>query len=111
MNFDQQILSNPIKSYLIILGIILCVLIIKRLLSRFFASLIYTWIDKKNHSELRKIHVHRLVVPIEWFLIFLVSIVALYELKFPVLWNVHLFKLTLQQGIESIFYRPVGKRQ
>ena len=102
MNLDQQILSNPLKSYLIILGIILGVLIIKRLVSRFFASLIYTWVDKKNHSELRKIHVRRLVVPIEWFLIFLVAIVALYELKFPELWNVHLFKLTLQQGIESI---------
>ncbi len=102
MNLDQQILSNSIRSYLIILGIILGTLIIKRLISRFFASLIYTWIDKKNHSELRKIHVHRLVVPIEWFLIFLVAIVALYELKFPTAWNVHLFKLTLQQGIESI---------
>ena len=101
MNLDQQILSNPIRSYLIILGIILGTLIIKRLISRFFASLIYTWIDKKNHSELRKIHVHRLVVPIEWFLIFLVAIVALYELQFPAAWNIHLFKLTLQQGIES----------
>jgi len=101
MNLDQQILSNPIRSYLIILGIILATLIIKRLISRFFASLIYTWIDKKNHSELRKIHVHRLVVPIEWFLIFLVAIVALYELQFPAAWNIHLFKLTLQQGIES----------
>jgi MscS family membrane protein len=102
MNLDQQILSNPIRSYLIILGIILGTLIIKRLISRFFASLIYTWIDKKNHSELRKIHVHRLVVPIEWFLIFLVAIIALYELQFPAAWNIHLFKLTLQQGIESI---------
>ena len=101
MNLDQQILSNPIRSYLIILGIILGTLIIKRLISRFFARLIYTWIDKKNHSELRKIHVHRLVVPIEWFLIFLVAIVALYELQFPAAWNIHLFKLTLQQGIES----------
>ena len=35
MNLDQQILSNPIKSYLIILGIILGTLIIKRLVSRF----------------------------------------------------------------------------
>ena len=102
MNVDQQILSNSIRSYLIILGIILGTLIIKRLISRFFASLIYTWIDKKNHSELRKIHVHRLVVPIEWFLIFLVAIIALYELQFPAAWNVHLFKLTLQQGIESV---------
>ena len=101
MNLDQQLLSNSIRSYLVILGILLVTFIIKRLVSRFFASLIYTWIDKKNHSELRKSHVHRLVVPIEQFLLFLVAIVALYELRFPEAWNMHLFKITLQQGIES----------
>lgn len=102
MNLDYQILSNPIQSYLVIVGVLLVVLILKRVISKFFASLIYTWIDKKNHSELRKVHVHRLVVPIEQFLIYLVAVVALYELHFPSIWNVHLFKLTLQQVIESL---------
>ena len=101
MNLDQQILSNSLKSYLIIVGILLVTFIIKRLISRFFASLIYTWIDKKNHSELRKTHVHRLVVPIERFLIFMVAIVALYELKFPAAWNLHLYKISLQLAMES----------
>jgi MscS family membrane protein len=101
MNLDQQILSNSIKSYLIILGILLVTFIVKRLISRFFASLIYTWIDKKNHSELRKSHVHRLVVPIERFLIFLVAIVAFYELKFPEAWNLHIYKISFQQAMES----------
>ncbi|MEN9697144.1 MAG: hypothetical protein RLZ56_565 [Bacteroidota bacterium] len=101
MTLDQQILSNPVKSYLAIAGILIVTLIIKRLVSRFFASLIYTWIDKKNHSELRKSHVHRLVVPIERFLIFMVAIVALYELRFPEAWNIHLYKISLQQGMES----------
>ena len=55
----------------------------------------------KNHSELRKTHVHRLIVPIEQFMIYLVAIIALYELHFPESWNIHLFKLTLQQVIES----------
>jgi len=102
MNLEQEILSNPIKSYLYILGIILATYILKRFVSRFFASIIYTWVDKKNHSELRKSHVHRLVVPIEQFLLFLVAVIALYELKFPEVWNVHLFKLTLQEVIESV---------
>jgi len=102
MNLEQEILSNSIKSYLYILGIILATYILKRFVSRFFASIIYTWIDKKNHSELRKSHVHRLVVPIEQFLLFLVAVIALYELKFPEVWNINLFKLTLQQVIESV---------
>ena len=102
MQLDQEFLSNPIRSYLYILAILVGTFIFKRFISRFFASLIYTWVDKKNHSELRKSHVHRLVVPIEQFLLFLVAVVALYELQFPVLWDVHLFKVSLQQAIDSI---------
>ncbi len=101
MNLEQQILSNSLKSYLVIAGVLLFTLLIKRWVSRFFASLIYTWIDKKNHSELRKSHVHRLVVPIERFIIFLVAIAAFYELKFPDAWNLHIYKISLQQGMES----------
>jgi MscS family membrane protein len=101
MNIDQIILSNSIRSYLFVAAIILGTLLIKRLISRFFASLIYTWVDKKNHSDLRKNHVHRLLVPIEQFLLFLVAIIAIYELKFPAAWNLNLFKLSLQQLIDS----------
>ncbi len=102
MNWNQEILSNPLKSHLIIIGILAITMAVKRLVSRFFASLIYTWIDKKNHSELRKTHVHRLIVPIERFLIFLVAIVAFYELRFPAAWNLHIYKFTLQVAMESV---------
>jgi MscS family membrane protein len=101
MSLDQLILSNSLRSYLFIAGVLLVTLLVKRVISRFFASLIYTWVDKKNHSDLRKSHVHRLLVPIEQFLIFLVAIIALSELKFPVAWDVKLFKLSLQLFIES----------
>jgi len=101
MNIDQTILSNSLRSYLFVAAIILGTLLIKRLISRFFASLIYTWIDKQNHSELRKNHVHRLIVPIEQFLLFLVAIIAIYELKFPEVWDLKLFKLSLQQFLDS----------
>lgn len=102
MNIDQIILSNSIRSYLLVASILLGTLLVKRLVSRFFASVIYTWVDKKNHSDLRKNHVHRLLIPIEQFLLFLVAIIAFYELKFPAAWDLNLFKLSLQQLIDSL---------
>ncbi|MCX6331195.1 MAG: mechanosensitive ion channel [Bacteroidetes bacterium] len=102
MNLDQQILGNSIRSYLFIFAILLATFIFKRFISRFFASLIYTWVDKKNHSELRKSHVHRLIVPIEQFLLFFVAAIAIYKLQFPPLWNVQIFKFTLEQILESL---------
>ena len=102
MSLEQEILSNSIRSYIVVIGIFIFAFIIKRIVSRFFAGLIYTWIVKNNHSDLRKSQLHRLVVPIEQFLLFLVAVIALYELKFPTAWNIHLFKLTFQQVIESL---------
>jgi len=101
MNLTDTFLSNSIKSYLIVLAILLVAFIIKRIISRFFAGLIYTWIVKNNHAELKKTQLHRLVVPIEQFLFFLVAVIAIYELRFPEAWNLHLFKLSFQQVIES----------
>ena len=102
MNLDQNILSNSLRSYLVIAVVLIFTLLIKRLVSRFFASLIYTWVDKQNHSELRKIHVSRLIIPIEKFLVFLVAIIAFYELKFPEAFNFNIYKLTAHQIMESL---------
>ena len=102
MNLDEQYLNNSLRSYIIIATIFIVSLVVKRFISRFIASIIYTWIDKKNHSDLRKSHVHRLVIPIEQFLIYLVAVIALYELHFPAEWNIHLYKLTLQVVVEAV---------
>ena len=102
MNLDQQFLNNSLLSYIVIGAVFIVALLVKRLISRFFASLIYTWIDKKNHSDLRKSHVRRLIIPIEQFLIYMVAVVALYELNFPIDWNIHLYKLTLQVFVEAV---------
>ena len=102
MNLDQQFLNNSLRSYIVIAAVFIVAFIVKRFISRFFASLIYTWIDKKNHSELRKSHVRRLIIPIEQFLIYTVAVVALYELNFPIDWNIHLYKLTLQVLVEAV---------
>jgi len=101
MNLEEQFLSNSIKSYMVVAGVMLVTLVLKRWVSRFFARIIYAWVDKKNHSELRKIHVHRLIIPIERFLVFVVAIISFYELNFPAAWNFHIYKLSSQQTIES----------
>ena len=102
MSLDQQFLNNSLLSYIVIGAIFIVAFIVKRFISRFFASLIYTWIDKKNNSDLRKNHVHRLIIPIEQFIIYMVAVIALYELNFPIDWNIHLYKLTLQVLVDAV---------
>jgi len=102
MSLDQQFLNNSLLSYIVIGAIFIVAFIVKRFISRFFASLIDTWIDKKNNSDLRKSHVHRLIIPIEQFIIYMVAVIALYELNFPIDWNIHLYKLTLQVLVDAV---------
>jgi MscS family membrane protein len=102
MNLDQQFLNNSLRSYIVIGAIFIVAFLVKRFISRFFASLIYTWIDKKNHSDLRKTHVHRLIIPIEQFIIYMVAVIALSELNFPIDWNIRLYKLTLQVLVDAV---------
>ena len=79
----QVILDNTIKSYLVVAGVILLVLILKRFISRYLAGLIYNLVknvfpgvDKRSFSDL-------VTQPLGWFLMICVSILALHKLTFP----------------------------
>jgi hypothetical protein len=54
MNLDQQFLNNSLRSYIVIAAVFIVAFIVKRFISRFFASLIYTWIDKKKSFGIKK---------------------------------------------------------
>ena len=80
---NRMFLDNTVKSYLIVIGVILFVLLLKRFISRYLARIIYgvvknvfRGVDKKSFSDL-------VAQPLGWFLFIWVSILALHKLKFP----------------------------
>jgi MscS family membrane protein len=98
---EQVILDNTIKSYLVVAGVILLVLILKRFVSRYLAALIYslvknifTGIDKKSFSDL-------VTKPLGWFLFIWVSILALHRLTFPTLFEEEIYKYSTKQIIHT----------
>src|SRR4030095_255209 len=98
---EQVILDNTIKSYLVVAGVILLVLILKRFVSRYLAALIYslvknvfTGIDKKSFSDL-------VTKPLGWFLFIWVSILALHKLTFPTLFEEEVYKYSTKQIIHT----------
>jgi MscS family membrane protein len=98
---EQVILDNTIKSYLVVAGVILLVLILKRFVSRYVAALIYslvknifTGIDKKSFSDL-------VTKPLGWFLFIWVSILALHRLTFPTLFEEEIYKYSTKQIIHT----------
>ncbi len=80
---DEIYFDNTLRSYLVVTGIIVFVLLVKRYLSRYVVSLIYKlarrfWktLDKKSFLDM-------VVEPVKWFLAIVISVFAIDKLNFP----------------------------
>jgi MscS family membrane protein len=99
---DQVWLDNTLRSYLIVAGIILFVVLVKKYVAHYIAGLIFYFIkaiwkdvDKKSFTSL----VSR---PLGSFLAIFVSIVTLYKLKFPGQIDVDIYRLTVRELFHTI---------
>lgn len=98
---DRVFWDNTIRSYVIVSGVILVFLLLKRVLSRYFAGLIFRgvrkiWkdIDRKSFSDL-------VVQPLDFFLLIVVIIVSLYKLVFPKVLDVEIYKYTSREMVQT----------
>src|SRR5688500_16908153 len=99
---DQVWLDNTIRSYLIVAGVILFIILIKKYVAHYIAGVIFYFIksiwkdvDKKSFTSL----VSR---PLGFFLAIFVSIVTIYKLKFPHQLEVDIYRLTLKELFHTI---------
>jgi MscS family membrane protein len=93
--------DNSIRAYVIVGGVILFVLLMKRFISRYIAGLIFRivkkiWkdVDRKSFSDL-------VVQPLGFFLLIMVSIVSLHKLVFPRVLDVEIYKATTKAIIHT----------
>lgn len=99
---EKLVFDNPVWKYLVVFGIILFVLILKRVISRYFAGLIHAGVknifkgvDKRSFSDL-------VAKPLGMFLLILISIVALYKLQFPGRWTIDIYKYNLKEIVHTV---------
>jgi len=99
--FDQLYFDNTVRDYCISFGIIIFILLLNRIISKYFAGLIFSFvkriwknIDKRSFSDL-------LIHPLGVFVIVCVSMIALHKLRFPGRWNVEIYRFTLKDVFES----------
>ena len=102
-DFLEQIwLDNPVKNYLIVAGVILFVIIIKRIISRYLAGLLFRVVNKVWKDVDRKSFTSLLIQPLGFFLLILGSIISLYKLNFPTILNVEIYRYSVKQVVHSI---------
>src|SRR5215204_2471291 len=99
---DRIFLANAVRDYLWVAGVILFVLFLNRLISRYIAILLCRLFKKvwKNFDQRKFIEL--IINPLGTFLVVSVSIIALYRLDFPPQLNIRLYKFPLQRIVLSI---------
>jgi MscS family membrane protein len=99
---DTIYLNNTVRSYCIVGGIILLMLLLKRYFSRYVAALLYRlfnriWktVDKQNFIDL-------VVEPLEWLLFILIAFFAIDKLNFPVAWQYKIYGHAVEDVITRL---------
>jgi MscS family membrane protein len=80
---DQVYFDNSLRSYLTVAIIILAAILLKRVISRYFTSLLLKLIKKKSDKFDRLRFENLIVTPIERILLALITILSLDRLNFP----------------------------
>lgn len=102
-DFLEQIwLGNTVKSYLIVAGVILFVILLKRIISHYFASLLFRVVNKIWKNIDKASFTNLLIQPLGFFLLILISIISLYKLNFPAELNVEIYKYTIREVLHTI---------
>jgi len=99
---NQTFWDNPVKSYLVILGIIIFVIFLNRFISRHVANMLCNLVHKAWKNIDKKAFTGLLIQPVGSFLVIFISIVALHKLKFPKQLQFEIYKYTSQQIIYAV---------
>lgn len=96
----KVILDNTVKNYLVVAIVILIAFILKRLISKYLAGVIYRLVAKTGNSFQKDAFTKLVIHPLEVFLLLLVSMIALDKLYFPTVFDFKIFRFTSRQIIE-----------
>ncbi len=98
---DRMVLDNPVKSYLLVAGVIFIVFMLKLFISLYLVSLLLNLINKTwkiDSARFKKL----VVRPVSWLLVVVVTVVALNELVFPYAWRFRLFGTNTRTILNTI---------
>ncbi len=95
-------LNNTVQDYLISAAIIIAVIIIRRIISKFLAGLISKLLTRKNKAFNKTRFHHLVLVPIETFLVILTVVIAGERLNMPEIFRFNIWRANFAGVLEGI---------
>jgi MscS family membrane protein len=99
---DRIFYDNPIRDYLWVIIVILFVVLLNRIISKYLAILLSKVFKRTWRTFDQQKFVDLIIHPLGTFLVITVSIVALYRLTFPEELNITLYKYTVKNILLSV---------
>lgn len=99
---DKIYFDNTLSAWLIIAGIIILALLLKKYVTRYFASLMYRLVHKIWKTVDKKSFVDLVLAPLQWFLLTLIAVISLENLIFPSILKLNLYHTNAQLIFERI---------
>jgi len=101
-DFLQRVyFDNTVQDLLIALAIIVFVIVLNRLISRYLSGLIFSLAARIWKNLDRKAFIDLIIHPVGMLIVFFVSIAALYQLNFPGLWDVNIYRYTVKEILHA----------
>lgn len=99
---DKVILNNTVQSYLTVILVIIGVLLIKRIISKYLAKLMFRLVGKAGKNVARDSFLNLVVQPLDYFLLLMIGIISLDQLVFPSALNVMIYRISLKSFIDAL---------
>ena len=96
------IYENTIATYLYVLCAILIALALKRIISRYFATVLFKLVARTGKKLNKLAFVSLIIHPLEKFLFLFISFVALDKLNYPSDLNFKIYRTTFFQSVDTI---------
>ncbi|WP_212001401.1 mechanosensitive ion channel family protein [Chitinophaga sp. HK235] len=100
---NQVILDNPVRDYLILIGVLLFVSFVKRYVSKGVAAVLFRLVRHWSPQIEEKDFINLLLRPLEYFLLLVTFMLTIDRFTFPQVLNVHIYnKATLQNITDTL---------
>jgi MscS family membrane protein len=99
---NEMYFDNPLSLYLKVFGVIVFVLLIRKILSRVLANILYRLVAKAGKNIPKKKFVDLVIQPLKSFLLLFAIIVCFEKLTYPGVLNFNIYHITFKQLIESV---------
>ncbi|MBS0026194.1 mechanosensitive ion channel family protein [Chitinophaga sp. 22321] len=100
---NKVFLDNPVQDYLILIGVLLFVLIVKRYVSKGLAAILFRLVRHWSPQIDEKDFVSLLLRPLEYFLLLTTFMLTIDRFTFPRILNVYVYgKATLQNVTDTL---------